>query len=94
MLAIDTIDRRNAEILFEKQQLERVGSEIELGEKRLRGQLGLINSLSTKGLDTRQAERLAQLLDQTLLQWHHHRQLIEQRIAYLELLNENPFVQT
>jgi hypothetical protein len=59
-------------------------TDIEEGLKRPHNQQDLSVDLQAGGHDTTQAERLVILLEQTLLQWEHHRTLIEQRIAYLE----------
>jgi hypothetical protein len=40
--------------------------------------------LQAAGENTREAERLVQLMKQSLIEWERHRVLIEQRIAYLE----------
>jgi hypothetical protein len=36
------------------------------------------------GHDTRQAERLVDLLKQSLVEWERHRVLIAQRVTYLQ----------
>jgi len=54
----------------------------------LQGRLGANgNGLSRPvpcAIATRQAERLVQLLQQTLIEWQRHRALIEERVTYLE----------
>lgn len=82
-----TTAERNAEIAFERQQLAK--AEIDLGQGRTRyeNQLALVAALKSAGRNVEQAERLAELLEQTLQQWEAHRALILQRIAHLESLN-------
>ncbi len=58
--------------------------DIEDGWKRLRSQQQLLADLRAAGHDSRQAERLEQLLQQTLVEWERHRVLIEERVAYLK----------
>ena len=79
-----SLAERTEELRLERRLLHKAETDIKEGWKRLRSQQGLLSSLQAGGHDTRQAERLAVLLEQTLLQWEHHRSLIEQRIAYLE----------
>lgn len=87
-------DRRRAELQFEKSQLDRTEAEIKLGRNRLQNQQELLVGLRARGSDTRQAERLADLLDQTLLQWELHRALIAERISYLEQSSNDRPVQS
>jgi hypothetical protein len=72
------------EIESEKQQLLKAEADIENGWIRLRKQEDLAASLRVSGHDTNEAERLVQLMKHTLIEWECHRQLIEQRIAYLQ----------
>jgi hypothetical protein len=72
------------QLRVERRLLVKADTDIEEGLKRLRNQQDLLVDLQAGGHDTRQAERLVVLLEQTLLQWERHRTLIEQRIAYLE----------
>jgi hypothetical protein len=44
----------------------------------------LLLELRAGGHDTTQAERLVQLMKDTLTEWERHRILIEDRVAYLE----------
>ncbi len=67
----------------EKELLIKAERDIEDGWKRLRNQQHLLDDLQAGGHDSRQAERLVQLLQQTLVEWERHRVLIEERIAYL-----------
>jgi hypothetical protein len=77
-------DGRAEELRAEKALLLKAECDIEEGWKRLRNQRELLLELQAAGHDTRQAERLIQLLQSTLLEWERHRVLIEQRVAYLE----------
>jgi hypothetical protein len=72
------------EIEAEKQQLLKAEADIENGWNRLRNQEDLTNSLRASGHNTAEAERLVQILKSTLVQWERHRQLIVERIAYLQ----------
>ena len=68
----------------EQQLLSKADSDIEQGWTRLRGQEDLLSWLQATGRDTREAERLVQLMKSTLIEWERHRGLIEQRVAYLQ----------
>jgi hypothetical protein len=72
------------ELEAEKRLLVKADADIEAGWSRLRNQQDLLSSLQAAGENTREAERLVQLIRQTLIEWERHRGLIEQRIAYLE----------
>jgi hypothetical protein len=75
---------RIEELRAEKTLLLKAESDIEEGWKRLRQQQDLLLEMYAAGRDTRQAERLIDLLKSTLIEWERHRVLIEQRVAYLE----------
>ncbi|MBV8925640.1 MAG: hypothetical protein JOZ74_09760 [Bradyrhizobium sp.] len=75
---------RVGELRAEKAALLKAESDIEEGWKRLRSQQDLATELRAAGHDTAQAERLVQLLRQTLIEWERHRALIEERVAYLQ----------
>ena len=68
----------------EKTLLLKAEQDIEDGWKRLRSQQQLLADLQAAGHDSKQAERLVQLLQQTLIEWERHRGLIEERVSYLE----------
>ncbi|MDE1933204.1 hypothetical protein [Bradyrhizobium sp.] len=68
----------------EKALLVKADSDIEQGWARLRNQQLLLSELRASGHDSRQAERLVQLLQQTLVEWERHRALIAERVNYLE----------
>ena len=86
-LILSTRAERDAELAFERIQLEKADVDIEQGRKRYLNQQDLVTELQFRGQDTRQAERLVELLEQTLLQWEFHRNLILQRIDHLQELN-------
>ena len=71
------------EIEAEQRQLVKATADIAAGRNRLRNQLDRLQRMEAAGNDTRQAERLAQAMQECLLEWERHRGLIEQRIAYL-----------
>ncbi|WP_027578681.1 hypothetical protein [Bradyrhizobium sp. Ai1a-2] len=79
-----SLAERAEQLRVERRLLIKADTDIEEGWKRLQNQQDLLLDLQAGGHDTKQAERLVTLLEQTLLQWEHHRTLIEQRIAYLE----------
>ena len=72
------------QLKVEKTLLIKAERDIEEGWRRLRNQQQLLNDLQAGGHDSRQAERLVSLLQQTLIEWERHRVLIEERVAYLE----------
>ena len=81
---------RVEQLRAEKDLLVKAGSDIEEGWKRLRNQQDLLLDLQIRGHDTKQAERLVQLMKITLVEWERHRVLIEDRIAYLEEASDPP----
>jgi hypothetical protein len=73
-----------AELRTEKAALLKADTDIEEGRRRLRNQEDIVRELLAGGHDIRQAERLVDILKDTLVQWERHRILIEQRVAYLQ----------
>lgn len=67
----------------EQRLLVKADKDIEVGCQRIRNQEDRVRELSAGGHNTEQAERLVELLKQTLLEWERHRVLIEQRVTYL-----------
>jgi hypothetical protein len=76
--------QRKREIEGEKLQLVKADAHIEAGRGRLRDQQDLLRSLQSAGEESEYAERLLEAMKQTLIEWERHRELIEQRITYLE----------
>jgi len=72
------------QLKIEKALLVKAEKDIKEGWRRLRNQQQLLNDLQAGGHDSRQAERLVRLLQQTLTEWERHRVLIKDRVAYLE----------
>lgn len=72
------------QLRLEKALLIKADKDIDEGRKRLRNQQQLLSDLQAAGHDSRQAERLVDLMQQTLLEWERHRVLIEERVTYLE----------
>jgi hypothetical protein len=72
------------ELRAEKTLLLKAEKDIEEGWRRLHSQEELLSDLRTAGHASKQAERLVQLLQQTLIEWERHRVLIEARVSYLE----------
>ncbi|MBI5260800.1 MAG: chemotaxis protein CheB [Bradyrhizobium sp.] len=79
-----TSAERPAQIEAEKRMLAKAEADLENGRTRLRNQKALLTIVHDSERDAEQAERLAALLRQTLIEWERHRNLIERRIAYLE----------
>lgn len=81
-------DRSTAKVALElegeKRLLVKADADIEAGLTRIRNQQDLLSSMHAAGENTREAERLVHLLEETLVEWQRHRTLIEQRIAHLE----------
>lgn len=75
---------RAEQLRVERRQLRKAEIDIAEGWRRYRNQQNLVIDMRAAGHDVRQAERLLELLEETLRQWERHRTLIEQRIAYLE----------
>lgn len=71
------------ELEAEKRLLIKADADIEQGRVRLRNQEDLLMSLQAAGQNTEQASKLVELMRQTLVEWEHHRVLIEQRVDYL-----------
>ncbi|MEZ2141853.1 hypothetical protein AAE026_05975 [Bradyrhizobium sp. DN5] len=67
----------------EQRLLVKADRDIEQGSQRIRDQEDRVRELTAEGHDTRQAERLVDLLKETLVEWERHRVLIEQRVTYL-----------
>lgn len=82
-MAVFPVDQTEA-LRAEKAQLIKAEKDIEEGWRRLRNQQQLLSDLQAGGHDSRQAERLVQLLRETLIEWERHRVLIEERVNYLE----------
>jgi hypothetical protein len=78
-----TLPDRGDELRAEKALLVKAEKDIEEGWRRLRNQQDLFLELQAGGHDTTQAERLVELLRQSLIEWERHRTLIEQRVAWL-----------
>ena len=68
----------------ERDDLARADQQIADGERRLSDQVLLIERMIKHGHDTTEAKRLLQNYEETLKQWHCHRQLIIHEIARLE----------
>ncbi len=72
------------ELEAEKALLQRSESDIQRGRERLRDQENRLLELRADGHDTKQAERLVELMKATLVEWERHHVMIAERIAYLE----------
>jgi multidrug resistance efflux pump len=72
------------QLMVEKALLIKAEKDIEEGWRRLRNQQQLLNELQASGHNSKEAERLAGVLQQTLIEWERHRVLIQERVAYLE----------
>lgn len=72
------------ELEREREALEKAGADIAEGQDRIDRQAALIAEMRSKGLDTAEGERLLTLLGDTLAHWEKHREMIVERISYLE----------
>jgi hypothetical protein len=78
-----SLAQRTAQLDAEQRLLVKADRDIEEGWLRIRDQEDRVRELMAGGHDARQAERLVELLKQTLIEWERHRVLIEQRVRYL-----------
>ncbi len=78
-----SLAERTQQLNAERNLLVKAERDIADGWLRLRDQEDRVRELQADGHDIRQAERLVELLKQTLLEWERHRTLIEQRVIYL-----------
>lgn len=79
-----SLAKRTAQLDAEQTLLVKADKDIEEGWQRIRNQEDRVRELMAGGHDTRQAERLVDLLKETLIEWERHRVLIEQRVRYLQ----------
>ncbi|WFU20854.1 hypothetical protein QA649_22275 [Bradyrhizobium sp. CB1717] len=79
-----SLAERTQQLHDERRLLEKADLDIEEGWQRIRRQEDRVQELQAGGHDSRQAERLVELLKQTLTEWERHRTLIIQRVNYLE----------
>jgi hypothetical protein len=77
-------EQTTLEIEAERRLLQKADLDIERGRSRLRNQQELVASLQASGQNSAEGERLVQSLQRMLIEWERHRNLIEQRLAYLE----------
>ena len=78
-----SLAERTEQLDAEQRLLARADKDIEEGWQRIRDQEDRVQELMAAGHDTRQAERLVDLLRQTLTEWERHRVLIAERVTYL-----------
>jgi len=79
-----SLAERTEQLHAEQRLLVKADADIDEGWRRIRNQEDRVRELRAGGHDTRQAERLVDLLKQTLLEWERHRGLIVQRVNYLQ----------
>lgn len=84
MTAAAAIKDLDAEIAEERATLVRAGRNIADGQIRMRKQRDLLDRMRARRLDTREAERFAHNLGETLEQWERHHEMIVKRLTYLE----------
>jgi translation initiation factor 2B subunit (eIF-2B alpha/beta/delta family) len=75
------IDSTMPDLQQEREHLAQADQHIVDGEKRVAEQMALIKRMTEQGQDTSLTQDFLQNLEQTLEQWHAHRQLILDRIA-------------
>jgi hypothetical protein len=78
-----SLAERTEQLDSEQRLLVKADRDIEEGWQRIRDQEDRVRELAAGGHDTHQAERLVDLLKQTLIEWERHRVLIAQRVVYL-----------
>ncbi|WP_407189376.1 hypothetical protein [Bradyrhizobium centrosematis] len=78
-----SLAERTEQLKVEQRLLEKADQDIDDGWRRIRDQEDRVRELMAGGRDTRQAQRLVDLLKQTLIEWERHRVLIDQRVRYL-----------
>jgi hypothetical protein len=81
-MALSLVERTK-QLNAEQRLLIKADRDIEEGWQRIRDQEDRLQELMASGHDTDQAERLVELLKQTLIEWERHRTLIVQRVIYL-----------
>jgi hypothetical protein len=72
------------QLQHERQALQLAEKHVSAGAERLRRQQVLVQQLSHNGIELAQAQRLSDGLNSTLAEWVRHRDMILERIAYLE----------
>ena len=78
-----SLAERTEQLHAEWRLLVKADADIDEGWRRIRDQEDRVRELRAAGHDARQAERLVDLLRQTLVEWERHRTLIAERVNYL-----------
>ena len=81
---VTSLAERIEQLHAEQRLPVKADADIDDGWLRIRNQEDRVRELQAGGHDTRQAERLVDLLKQTLLEWERHRSLIVERVNYLQ----------
>lgn len=79
-----SLAERTQQLRDERRLLQKADVDIEEGCQRIRQQEERVRDLQAGGHDSRQAERLVELLKQTLVEWELHRTLIIERVNFLQ----------
>ncbi|MHC2618966.1 hypothetical protein ACVIW2_000998 [Bradyrhizobium huanghuaihaiense] len=79
-----SLAERTQQLRDERRLLKKADLDIEEGWQRIHRQEDRVRDLQASGYDSQQAERLVDLLKQTLVEWERHRTLIIQRVSYLQ----------
>jgi hypothetical protein len=79
-----SLSERTQQLRDERRLLKKADLDIEEGWQRIHRQEDRVRDLQSGGYDSQQAERLVDLLKQTLVEWERHRTLIIQRVNYLQ----------
>ncbi|OKO80224.1 hypothetical protein AC629_27750 [Bradyrhizobium sp. NAS80.1] len=79
-----SLAERTEQLHAEERLLVKADADIDQGWQRIRNQEDLVRELQAGGHDSGHAERLVDLLKQTLVEWERHRTLILQRVNYLQ----------
>ena len=81
---------REERISMESAHLVQADRLIEEGRVRLLNQQNLVSDLCGRGHRIQEAQRLAELMAQSLVEWQRHRQLILQRLDLLTGVSVRP----
>ena len=79
-----SLAERTEQLHAEERLLVKADTDIDEGCRRISDQEDRVRELQAGGHDSRRAERLVELLKQTLVEWERHRTLIVQRVDFLQ----------
>ncbi len=79
-----SLAERTQQLLAEERLLVKAEADIDEGARRIRDQEDRVRELQAGGHDAAHAQKLVELLKQTLVEWERHRTLIIQRVDFLK----------